>query len=190
MIALRRFSNPTLPSAGELEARSQRLAKIFQEHAAFVWRSLRRMGIAPADLEDATQEVFIVVHKRLEQYEERASMRSWLYAICMRVGSRQRRSASRRREEVVAEPPELVVQPEQQVGVEQRESLQQLHRMLETLPEKQRTVFVLYEVEHMNISEIAEALGCPQQTAYARLHKARERVRIELSRARLLGNFL
>jgi RNA polymerase sigma-70 factor (ECF subfamily) len=189
MVALRRLSGPASATAGELEARSRRLAQLFHEHGAFVWRSLRRIGVAPADLEDATQEVFIVVHKRLEEYEERASMRSWLYAICMRVGSRQRRTSSRRREDVVADPPELVVQPDQQIGVEQRESLQQLQRMLATLPDKQRTVFVLYEVEHMNIAEIAEAVGCPQQTAYARLHKARERVRIELSRARLLGSF-
>jgi RNA polymerase sigma-70 factor (ECF subfamily) len=189
MVALGRFSSPTLAAAGELEARSQRLARLFQEHAAFVWRSLRRMGVAQADLEDATQEVFIVVHKRLEEYEERASMRSWLYAICMRVGSRQRRTSSRRREDVVADPPDRVVQPEQQAGVEQREALQQLQRVLEALPEKQRTVFVLYEVEHMSIAEIAEAIGCPQQTAYARLHKARERARVELSRAKLLGKF-
>jgi RNA polymerase sigma-70 factor (ECF subfamily) len=188
MVALRRLSGTTLAAAGELEARSQRLAALFQEHAVFVWRSLRRMGVAPADLEDATQEVFIVVHRRLDQYEERASMRSWLYAICMRVCSRQRRTASRRREEIVSEPPELVVQADQLAGVEQREALQHLQRMLDALPEKQRTVFVLYEVEHMNITEISEALGCPQQTAYARLHKARERVRVELSRARLLGS--
>lgn len=189
MAALGRYSTPTLVAAGELEARSQRLANLFREHAAFVWRSLRRMGIAQADLEDATQEVFIVVHKRLEEYEERASMRSWLYAICLRVSSRQRRTATRRREEVVAEPPELVVQADQQSGVEQRESMQYFRQLLEALPEKQRTVFVLYELEHMSIAEIAEALGCPEQTAYARLHKARERARVELSRAKLLGKF-
>lgn len=187
MVALGRLTTPVLARACAANARSRQLTALFEEHGAFVWRSLRRMGVAPADLEDATQEVFVVVHKRLEEYEERASVRSWLYAICLRVSSRQRRTTSRRRENVVAEPPELSVEPEQQVGVEQRESLRLGQRLLAALPEKQRSVFVLYEVEHMTIAEIAEALGCPLQTAYARLHKARERVRAELARARALG---
>jgi RNA polymerase sigma-70 factor (ECF subfamily) len=187
MVALGRITSPVLARACEANARSQQLANLFAQHAAFVWRSLRRMGVAAADLEDATQEVFVVVHKRLEEYEERASIRSWLYAICLRVSSRQRRTTSRRREQVVAEPPELSVEPGQLADVEQRESLRLGQSLLAALPEKQRTVFVLYEVEHMTVAEIAEALGCPLQTAYARLHKARERVRAELSRARALG---
>jgi RNA polymerase sigma-70 factor (ECF subfamily) len=187
MVALGKLSSPALVSAAAEQARARRLSQVFEEQASFVWRTLRRLGVAPGDLEDAAQEVFVVVHKRLEEYEERASIRGWLYAICLRVSSRQRRSSMRRREQVVSEFPEISVEADQERGVEQRESLRLGQRLLEALPEKQRMVFMLYEVDHMSMAEVADVIGCPIQTAYARLHKARERVRIELARARVLG---
>jgi RNA polymerase sigma-70 factor (ECF subfamily) len=187
MVALGKLSSPALLRAADEQARARRLAQLFEEHAAFVWRTLRRLGVAPADLEDAAQEVFVVVHKRLDEYEERASMRGWLYAICLRVGSRQRRTSLRRREQPVSEVPEVRIEANQEQGVELRESLELGQRLLETLPEKQRMVFMLYEVDHMSMAEIADIVGCPIQTAYARLHKARERVRVELARSRVLG---
>jgi RNA polymerase sigma-70 factor (ECF subfamily) len=187
MVALGKLSSPVLMSVAAPPARARRLSQVFEEQASFVWRTLRRLGVAPADLEDAAQEVFVVVHKRLEEYEERASMRGWLYAICLRVSSRQRRTSMRRREQIMSEVPEISVDPDQEQGVEQRQSLQLGQRLLEALPEKQRMVFMLYEVDHLSMAEVAEVVGCPIQTAYARLHKARERVRVELARARVLG---
>jgi RNA polymerase sigma-70 factor (ECF subfamily) len=187
MVALGKTSNPALLVAREEQARAQQLGKLFEDHAEFVWRSLRRLGVDHADLEDALQEVFVVVHRRIADYEERSSLRAWLYAICIRVNSKHRRSRGRRREDVLDELPEVTVEPDQESGVEQQQSLRLGQRLLEALPEKQRMVFVLYEVEHMSMAEIAEIVGCPIQTAYARLHKARERVRSELARQRMLG---
>ena len=187
MVALGKISNPALLVAREEHVRAQQLGKLFEDHAEFVWRSLRRLGMAHADIEDALQEVFVVVHRRIADYEERSSLRAWLYAICLRVNSKHRRSRGRRREDILDEMPEVTVEPDQESGVEQQQSLLLGQRLLEALPEKQRMVFVLYEVDHMSMAEIAEVVGCPIQTAYARLHKARERVRSELARQRLLG---
>jgi RNA polymerase sigma-70 factor (ECF subfamily) len=187
MTVLGKVASPAPVSQGTGESCAPQLSQLFEENAAFVWRTLRRLGVAQADLEDATQEVFMVVHKRLDQYEERASIRGWLYAICLRVGSRQRRTIMRRRENVVCEFPEVAVDADQELGVSLRQSLQLGQQLLAALPEKQRMVFMLYEVDHMSMAEIAEVVGCPIQTAYARLHKARERVRVELARARLVG---
>jgi RNA polymerase sigma-70 factor (ECF subfamily) len=166
---------------------AQRLRDIFDRHAAFVWRTLRNLGVAGADLEDATQEVFVVVHARLATYQERDKMRSWLYAICVRVSQHHRRSHARRRERVSAEVPERAAAATQQAELEQREALALGQRLLAVLPEAQREVFLLYEIEHMTMAEVAAIVGCPLQTAYARLHKARERVKAEVESLRARG---
>jgi len=164
-----------------------RLRDIFDQQAAFVWRCLRHLGVPLGDLEDATQEVFVVVHGRLGAYQERDKLRAWLYAICVRVAHSHKRKTARRREHVTDEPPELAAGATQHLHMEQREALALGQRLLALLPEAQRAVFLLYEVERMPMAEVAAALGCPLQTAYARLHKARERVQAEVLRARERG---
>ena len=114
-------------------------------------------------------------------------MRSWLYAICVRVSQRQRRRYARRRERASDELPEPEAAATQQSELEQREALALGQRLLAVLPEAQRAVFLLYEIEHMTMAEVAAIVGCPLQTAYARLHKARERVQAEVESARARG---
>jgi RNA polymerase sigma-70 factor (ECF subfamily) len=180
-----RFSVPYPQQACFDEA--QGLREIFDQHAEFVWRTLRNLGVASADLEDATQEVFVVVHERLATYKERDKMRSWLYAICIRVSQRQRRRYARRRELLGTEPPERAAAATQQLELEQREALELGQRLLAVLSDVQREVFLLYEIEHMTMSQVAGLIGCPLQTAYARLHKARERVQAEVESLRARG---
>src|SRR4051812_1143348 len=74
------------------------VAEVFREHAPFVWRALRRLGVREADVEDACQEVFVVVHRRLADFEGRSSVRTWVYGICVRVASDWRKRAHVRRE--------------------------------------------------------------------------------------------
>jgi RNA polymerase sigma-70 factor (ECF subfamily) len=163
------------------------VADLFKSHAGFVWRVLTHLGVSGADVEDATQEVFVVVHRRLAEYRERDRARSWLYAICARVARDHRRRIRRRREHLTEAPPESWCAPTQAASLAQRQSLALGERLLQSLPEKQRTVFVLYELEQMSMTEVALAVGCPVQTAYARLHKARERVLVEVARAQRRG---
>jgi RNA polymerase sigma-70 factor (ECF subfamily) len=151
---------------------------------------LRRLGVREDDLDDALQEVFVVVHQRLSDYQELGRMRSWLYSISARVALAQRRKSSSRRESLMPEPPEPHSQPTQHEHVEDAEALVLGHRLLALLPAEQREVFVLYEVEEMPMSEIAEALGCPLQTAYSRLHRARSRILAAVNQARLEGECL
>jgi RNA polymerase sigma-70 factor (ECF subfamily) len=158
--------------------------ELFERHASFVWRTLRHLGVRDADLEDVTQEVFVVVHNRLDSYDERDKVRSWLYAICSRVAKAYIRKMVRRRENVMADPPDSEAPATQLEDIERREALERGRQILAALPEEQRAVFVLFEVERMPMLEVAETLGCPLQTAYSRLHKARERVLATLDRAR------
>lgn len=154
------------------------LREVFEQHGAFVCRSLRYLGVREADLDDSVQEVFLVVCKRLDDYEERGRTRAWLYSICTRVVNSQRRKLRRSRESTPLS--EQAAAP--QVEPIDREALAVGWRLLDTLPPQQREVFVLYEVEDMPMSEIAQALDCPLQTAYSRLYKARERILAEVQR--------
>jgi RNA polymerase sigma-70 factor (ECF subfamily) len=158
------------------------LRALFEEHGSFVLRSLRYLGVREADLDDTLQEVFLVVYQRLADYEEKGRARAWLYSICTRVARAQLRRVGRRRETAMPAFSEESIEPTQLERVEDREALALGQRLLDQLPPQQREVFVLYEVEDMPMAEIAQALDCPLQTAYSRLHKARARILAEVER--------
>ena len=160
-----------------------RLRAVFDEHGAFVCRCLRMCGVRESDLDDVLQEVFLVVYKRLPEYEERGSARAWLYSICTRLAGAQRRKLWRRREDITVNLPEAPAAATQLERVVDSEALALGHRLLERLPREQRDVFWLYEVEELTIAEIAQAMGCPLQTAYSRLRAARQRILAEVQLA-------
>jgi RNA polymerase sigma-70 factor, ECF subfamily len=149
---------------------------VFEQHGAFACRVLRSLGVQEADLDDMLQEVFLVVCRRQDDYEEQGRARSWLYSICRRVATSQHRRYSRDRELLAAQLSEPAVPPTQLEHVQGREALELAYRLLNQLPPKQRQIFLLYEVEDMSMPEIARLLGCPLQTAYSRLHKARSTI--------------
>ena len=145
--------------------------------APYVLRVLPRMGVRAADLDDVAQEVFLAVHKGLASFEGRSQLRTWVYGICMRTCSNYRRRAHRKHEQITDAPVQSASAAE---GPERRAQTQQalsaLDRALEALPEAQRSVFVLFEIEGIEITEIARAMDCSKFTAYARLYAARQRV--------------
>jgi RNA polymerase sigma-70 factor, ECF subfamily len=157
-------------------------ARVFQEHAPYVWRALRRLGVADADADDVCQEVFIVVHRKLATFHG-GSIRTWLYAICIRVASEHRRRPYRRREQVVEAVPEEGMAAPQEDDLDRRRALTTLDRALDQLDDDKRAVFVLFELEQLSMVEVAEATGSPLQTAYSRLYAARKIVEAALARA-------
>jgi RNA polymerase sigma-70 factor (ECF subfamily) len=159
------------------------LAEIFREHAPFVWRGLRRLGIPESDVEDVCQEVFVVVHRKLGDFEGRSSLRTWIYGIAARTASDYRRSGRVRREVVTDAPPETAHEGGQHDAVALRQARATLDRILDELDDDKRSVFVLYEIEELTMAEVADALGCPLQTAYSRLHAARKVVEAGVARA-------
>jgi RNA polymerase sigma-70 factor, ECF subfamily len=173
----------TPPRAGASGPTDAQFTGIFREHAPFVWRVLRRLGVAETDVEDASQEVFLVVHRKLGEFEGRSSVRTWIYGICVRVASDHRRRAHLRRERVTDAPPELAFVPRQTSKIQRLEALAALDVALAALDDDKRAVFVLYEIEELSMADVAEAVGCPLQTAYSRLHAARRYVRDALASA-------
>ncbi len=158
--------------------------ELFEAHAPFVWRCLRRMGVSEADVEDVCQEVFVVVLRKLDQFDGRAAIRSWLYGISVRKASDYRRRAHRKRETSAEAAHEPAVEPSQGDAVERRAARDMLDEILGQLDDKHRAVFVLYEIEQLTMPEIVEALGCPLQTAYSRLRAARQKVQAAAERMR------
>lgn len=156
--------------------RTPTVGEVFADHAPYVWSLLRRLGVREADAEDVCQEVFVVVHRKLPELLPQVAPRTWLYAIAVRVASDYRRSARVRREQLTATPPEPSVPGEQDAVVEQRQRLAWLDAQLDALDDDKRAVFVLYEIEQVPMQQVAEIVGCPLQTAYARLHAARRRL--------------
>ncbi|MDB4991416.1 MAG: polymerase sigma factor RpoE [Myxococcaceae bacterium] len=160
---------------------------IVREHGTFVWRVLRHLGVAEASLHDASQEVFIVVFQKLEQFEHRSSVRTWLYGICRHVALAARRKARARPEVLADELPELGVAPTQEGEVWAQQARALLSRALSELGEDQRMVFVLFEIEELSMEEVAQSLGLPLTTAYSRLYAAREKVQASMRRYERLG---
>jgi RNA polymerase sigma-70 factor, ECF subfamily len=146
---------------------------VYAEYFRGMWRTLRRLGVAEAQLDDAVQDVFLVVHRKLAEFDGR-SLRGWLYAIAVRVASDHRRGAAQRR---LVALPELLVdpRPDPAQASELGESIRLLHELLAELDEAKRTVFVLGELDQLSVPEIAEALGENQNTVTSRLRAARAR---------------
>ena len=162
-------------------------AAVFSEHAPFVLRVLRHLGVPGADLQDQAQEVFVAVFRGLEGFEGRSALRTWVYGICVRIASNYRRRAYVRRERSVSDPPEQALEPDQPRALEEGMGWPALRRLLDTLDADKRDVFVLYELEELPMREVAEACGCPLQNAYSRLHAAR-RVLLEKYREQELND--
>lgn len=157
---------------------------VFDEHARYVIRTLRHLGVREADVEDVAQEVFVTVHRKLPEFEGRSKLRTWLYAICLRVASDHRRRAYVVRERATDNPP---VDTGERTGDEADTTLESrafVQELLGELDDDKRAVLVLYEIEGLTMREVADVIGCPLQTAYSRLHAARDLLREAWERSR------
>src|SRR5262245_49211290 len=150
--------------------------QVYEEHVAFVWRSLRRLGVAPSNLKDAVQDVFLVVHRRLPDFVERAKTSTWLFRICLGIARDHRQRAHLRREvlddSIVDAAPDGGLDAIR--AAERREDLELFDTALAALDLDQRAVFVLFELENMTGDAIADVLQIPLGTVYSRLRLARQ----------------
>lgn len=161
--------------------------EVYREHFSFVWRAARRLGVRDASLDDVVQEVFVIVHRRLDSFEGRSSLKTWLFGIALRVVRDHRRAARRRPAEAAAavDPDETrstTAGPAE--AAERSEAVRVLHALLDQLDDERREVFVMAELEQMPMPEIAETLGINVNTAYARLRIARQEFELALARHR------
>jgi RNA polymerase sigma-70 factor (ECF subfamily) len=168
-----------------------KLEAIYSSNADFVWRTLLRLGVTRNDVSDAVQDVFLVVHQQLNNFEGRSALSTWLFTICRTVASRRRRQYRRERENVTDDGTAEVIDLRADVGrvAEHNQDLKLLNEILESLDPKQRNVFILFELEKMSGDEISEALAIPLGTVYSRLQLARDSFRQALTRYQSKARF-
>lgn len=162
------------PAAWETEGDIIGADQLFREHSAYVSSFLRRLGIAESGIDDAVQDVFLVVHSRGGYRPGTASARTWLGAITIRVAANARRARRRRREvadDQVLEHHTDSIAPD--VIAEQREELAQVERTLLSMSDAHRLVFLRFAISGHSCDDIALAMGVPTGTVYSRLHAAR-----------------
>jgi RNA polymerase sigma-70 factor (ECF subfamily) len=151
------------------------LPEIYQRELDYVWRTLRRLGIPAADLEDAAHEVFVVVHRRLGDYDPARPLRPWLFGIAYRTTSQRRRRSvpggAPVRDDDVLELPDQAPSAESLLATEQARL--RVHRALDTLPLEQRAVMIMHDLDGLSAPELAAALEIPLNTVYSRLRLAR-----------------
>lgn len=168
-----------------------RFEDLYEQHFDFVWRSARRLGVAEAAVDDVVQEVFLVVHRRLGDFEGRSSLKTWVFAILLRVVADWRRTQRRKGghasyDAMASSHGEMADERAAcpAGALEQAEAVRLLHRLLDELDDDKRTVFVLAELEQTTAPEIAEMLGIPMNTVYSRLRAARMEFEKALARHR------
>ncbi|OJY23888.1 MAG: hypothetical protein BGO98_18320 [Myxococcales bacterium 68-20] len=146
---------------------------VYDQHVDFVWRALRGLGVAPHFLDDAVQDVFIVVHRRLPAFEGRSKVTSWLFSIALRVAHTYRRRQRPTDDLAEVEDHLLDDRPSPFDAAARTEILELLERILDLLDDKKRIVFVLMELEQMTAEEVAALLDANINTIYSRHRQAR-----------------
>jgi RNA polymerase sigma-70 factor (ECF subfamily) len=167
---------------------TSRIASLVEAHLDFVWRSLRRLGVPAAAVDDAAQQVWLVVANRLDDIEPERE-RSFLFGTALRVASDVRRSLSKRREvpELEHRPP-IDARPLADELMDKKQARALLDEILEELPLPLRAIFVLYELEEMTVSEMANLLNLPRGTVASRLRRAREQFERVVKRLKARGH--
>lgn len=151
------------------------LEELYRDHFRFVWRTARRLGVAPSLLDDVVQDVFVIVHRQLPTYEPRCSPCAWLFAITRRVAADHRRTLRRKgdvlplHEEAASRRSEGPLR-----DAMNKERSDVVIEFLGTLDDSHREVFILRELEQLSAPEIAEAVNANPNTVYSRIRSARQ----------------
>jgi RNA polymerase sigma-70 factor (ECF subfamily) len=149
--------------------------EIHARYFDFVWASLRGLGVPPSALEDAAQEVFVALHRRLPDFEGRSTLKTFLFGIVVGVARNSRRAARRANRLCalyeVKDVADAHSSPLEQAVATQ--ALERLARILDQMDDAKREVLVLAEWEQLSAPEIAEALGIGVNTVYSRLRLGR-----------------
>ncbi len=169
----------TAPMKAENAARKARLATLIEEHGRFLWRSLRRLGVPDRSLEDAVQQVFLVVALRLDEITPGAE-KAFLFRSAVNVAAHVRRTQTRKPERPLEDDDVQTLSdaaPPADDLLDRRRARRVLDEILDAMTEHLRVVFVLHELEELSLPQIADYVGIPVGTATSRLRRAREEFR-------------
>lgn len=166
-------ADDAMRAGGAAETEGEDLLERFLAELPHLYAFLERIGISAADREDIVHEVFLVFHRRKGDYDRERPLRPWLSGIAYRTALHARKA---KRELAVGSPDPIhegTSTPESEAVA--NESVWIVREALNRLPIKQRAVFVMHEIDGIDVLDIARSLGIPRFTVYSRLRNARER---------------
>lgn len=174
----RELPNDAATSSPPLDLRS-----VFEEHVDHVGNSLRRLGVREADIPDLVQEVFVVMHRILPDYDASRPLWPWIFGVVYRTAAAYRRKAAR---EVLDDGTLSAARVDSSANIEEAvrkdEDRQLVLQALESIELHRRAVFVMADIDEVPVPEIARALGIGLNTAYSRLRLARDEFRAAAAR--------
>jgi RNA polymerase sigma-70 factor (ECF subfamily) len=153
---------------------------VYEENLTYVWRAAHRLGIAKADTDDVVQEVFLVAHRRLAEFQRRSSVKTWLFKILLHVVRHHQRTRARKPDQRLADSVDEIdaLRDDHAQGpaeaAERADAVRVLDTLLGQLDSEKREVFVLAEVEQLTSVEIADILDLNVNTVYSRLRSAKQ----------------
>lgn len=149
------------------------VAALYGAHARRLWRTLLRLGVPRAQVEDALQEVFLVAHQQRARFGGLSSELTWLTGIAAGTAANVRRKLLRRGAHEPVDDSLAMEGGRPDEALERQARLEALTRVLSQLPDEQREVVVLMDLERLTAPEVAEALSTKVNTVYSRLRLGR-----------------
>lgn len=151
-------------------------ADVYNQNVTFVWRTLRALGVSESAVADAAQDVFVVIHRKLSDFDGKCAIRTWIFHVAYLIACEYRRKALRTAGHEPLADGLRDAAPDPAEAFERREASSLLSELLAELDDDKRIVLVLAEIEEMTVPEIAEIVGAPLNTVYTRLRRARMQV--------------
>lgn len=171
-------AEPLLRSGAIDASERERVRQLIDEHYAFIWRLLARLGIRADDVDDATQQVFMVLLTRERLAIKPGSERAFLFGIAVRVAREQRRR-NKKAENHSDVDFDSMAHPglDLEALTDQQRARELLDRLVQSIPEELRMIFILFEIEGLPAIEVAALLDIPAGTVASRLRRARQHFR-------------
>jgi len=156
--------------------------QVFRQHVAQVCRALRAMGVPPRQVDDAAQEVFLIVHDKFAEFEGRSKLSTWIYAITYRVGANYRAKARRQPRLASLDDTHLASSGSPEQALSGKEAARFVERFASQLEDGMRDVFVLCLLEGQPCVDVGALLGLNVNTVYSRVRLLRDELRAALER--------
>ena len=155
---------------------TQLFTRIYKQELSYVYASVGRLGVPVAQREDVTHDVFVIVHRKLADYDPLRPLRPWLFGIAYRVVLDHKRKASNAREIPSLKAHEERAGEADTPGEreEARAARDLIMEALEAVPIERRVVFILHKLDRCDVADIAREFALPIHTVYARLRRANE----------------
>ncbi len=152
----------------------------FQQELAYVYRSFRRLGTAPFEVEDLAQDLFLALRRSWSEYDPGRPLRPYLFGFVFRIAAAHQRKRKREVSFGIVEVDDTAPGPEEALQSKQARAL--VLAALDRIPLPRRAVLVMHELDNVPVAEVATVLSIPRFTVYSRLRKARRELQAGMRR--------